>query len=257
MDGQGISWRVDGAVGWLGIDRPARRNALRTADWQALAGRCAEAAALGLRALVLHGSGGAFCAGADIDELAAQLAAGTGFAESNRIIQATQLALERLPLPTLAMIDGACVGGGMGLALACDFRIATPRTRFALTPARLGLVYSPDDTARLVRTLGAARAKQLLMLGVAVDADHARAWGLVDQVVEADALEATGTELAQRLAAGPPRALAAIKRVIAHAAGDAAVDRAEADRLFADAFTGTEFSEGAAAFLERREPRFG
>jgi enoyl-CoA hydratase/carnithine racemase len=257
VDGQGISWRVEGAVGWIGLDRPARRNALRTADWQALGERCAEAVAIGLRALVLHGSGGAFCAGADIDELAAQLGSGAGFEESNRIVQATQLALERLPLPTLAMIDGACVGGGLGLALACDFRIASPRTRFALTPARLGLAYSPDDTARLVRTLGAARAKQLLMLGVAVDAEHARSWGLVDQVVDVDELEATATGLAQRLAEGPPAALAAIKRVIAHAAGDPGIDRAEAERLFAQAFGSAEFAEGAAAFLERREPRFG
>ncbi len=257
MDEQGISWRIDGAVGWLGLARPARRNALRTVDWQTLGERCAQAVEAGLRALLVHGSGAAFCAGADIDELAAQLGSGADFAASNRVVQATQLALERLPMPTIAVIDGPCVGGGLGLALACDFRIATPRARFALTPSRLGLVYSPDDTVRLVRTLGVARSKQLLMLGLTIDAQQAREWGLVDQVVEVNELMSTAANLARRLADGPPAALAAIKRVIAYAAGDPTVDRNQAERLFAQSFTGAEFIEGAAAFLERREPQFG
>lgn len=256
MDAQAIVVRFEGAVAWVAIDRPARRNALRSADWQRLGAALDGAVADGARALVVHGSGGSFCAGADIEELAAQLADPAALEAGNRTVQQTQLALERLPVPTIAMIDGACVGGGMGLALACDFRIASARARFALTPARLGLVYAPDDTARLVRVAGMARAKQLLMLGVAVEAAQALAWGLVDEVVAVDALREQVTAVATRLAEGPRAALAAIKRIIAHAAGDPATDRARAEALYAEAFRGPEFAEGAAAFLGRREPRF-
>lgn len=243
-----------GRVLTVRIQRPDRRNALAAADWTALAAALADTG--DARVLVLAGVPGAFSAGADIDELADLLRDPSRFAAHNALAQATQLALERLPIPTIAAIDGACVGGGLGLALACDFRLATGRARFAITPARLGLVYSPDDTRRLVAAVGAARAKALLFTGRMLDAAEAESFGLLSQRVPDDGLDAAVATLAASLVAMSASAIAGIKRVVAHVAGDSTVDAAAARRAFDDSFHAADFAEGARAFLARRPPEF-
>jgi enoyl-CoA hydratase/carnithine racemase len=237
------------------IERPARRNALATADWAALAAAFADPG--DARVLVLSGVPGAFSAGADIEELAELLREPTRFAASNALVQDAQRALARLPLATIAAIDGACVGGGLGLALACDFRIATARSRFAITPAKLGLVYGADDTRRLVGAVGAARAREMLLTGRLLDAAEADAFGLLTRRVADDGLDAAVDALAAALLAMSPSAIAGIKQVLAHVTGDPAVDADAARRAFDDAFHSADFAEGARAFLERRPPKFG
>lgn len=244
----------EGAVLHVRIERPARRNALSGSEWSALA---AAFSAIGdARVLLLSGVPGAFCAGADIDELSTLLADPQRMAANNVMVQATQLALERLPIPTIAGIDGVCVGGGLGLALACDFRIATSRSRFAITPARLGLVYSPEDTRRLVAAVGAARAKDLLLSGRMLDAAEAHQYALLSRVVADDGLQPAVDALLATLLSASRSACAGIKQVVAHVAGDPAVDRDSATRAFVQAFSSSDFAEGAQAFIDRRPPVF-
>lgn len=250
----GVVVARDGALLRVGIQRPARRNALATADWAALEAAFAD---LGdARVLVLAGVPGAFCAGADIEELGELLHDRARFAANQAQIQRTQWLLERLPIPTIAAIDGVCVGGGLGLALACDFRVATPRSRFAITPAKLGLVYSPADTRRLVAAVGAVGARDLLLSGRMLDTTEAAAFGLLSRQAAEGSLDVAIAELSDTLLSMSASACAGIKRVVAHVAGDPAVDGAAAQRAFDEAFDSPDFAEGARAFLARRPPAF-
>ncbi|MEO7941574.1 MAG: enoyl-CoA hydratase/isomerase family protein, partial [Burkholderiaceae bacterium] len=160
-----VLWQQEGRVARLRIDRPAKRNALANVHWAVIERCLAEIHASDARLIVLEGVPGAFSAGADIDELGELLADPAAFVANNAQVQRTQLALQRSPLTTIAVIDGVCVGGGLGLALACDLRIASARSRFGLSPAKLGLVYSPEDSRRLANTVGLARAREMLLTG--------------------------------------------------------------------------------------------
>jgi enoyl-CoA hydratase len=244
-----------GQVLGVRIQRPARRNSLASADWAALAAAFADPG--DARVLVLSGVPGAFSAGADIGELASLLREPRRFAASNALVQDAQRALARLPLATIAAIDGACIGGGLGLAVACDFRIATARSRFAVTPAKLGLVYSPEDTRRLAAVVGPARARELLLTGRVLDAAEAEAFGLLTRHVGEDGLDAAVDALAATLLAMSPASIAGIKQVLAHVAGDPTADADAARRAFDAAFHSADFAEGARAFLEGRPPEFG
>ena len=165
-----ITWSLDGALARVGIRRPDKRNALATRHWAAIEAALHAIAASPAQVLVVTGVPGAFSAGADIDELGQLLASPEAIAANNDQVQRTQLMLQRLPQTTVAVIDGVCVGGGLGLALACDLRLAGPRSRFAITPAKLGLVYSADDSRRLVNAVGMARAREMLLTGRLLDA---------------------------------------------------------------------------------------
>ncbi|MNM28037.1 putative enoyl-CoA hydratase echA8 [compost metagenome] len=251
-----ISWSRDGAVARIGIHRPDKRNALATRHWAAIEAALDAIAASDAQIVVLTGAPGAFSAGADIDELGQLLTAPDAFAANNAQVQRTQLKLQRLPQTTLAVIDGACVGGGLGLALACDLRLSSTRSRFAITPAKLGLVYSADDSRRLVNTVGMARAREMLLTGRLLDAATALDWGLVNQLADADGIEALEQAHLQQLLATSGQARRAIKTVLGHLGGDASLSAAQAEAAFNGAFSSSDFTEGAAAFLEKRAPRF-
>ena len=251
-------------IATLAIRRPEKKNAFTTAMWAALAEHVAALSAAasapgngqGARALQLIGSDGIFCAGADIAETQARVADPAALAANNRIVSAAQLALERLPLPTVAVIDGPCFGGGTGLAAACDFRLASTRASFAVTPAVLGLLYSIEDTRRLVRLVGDARARRLLLRGERLDAATALAWGLVDAVVEPADLPALADRWLQPLAAASRTAIAGLKATLGFVNGSGAFEEADIRERYDAAFEGADFAEGAAAFLQRRAPRF-
>ena len=252
-----ICWSRDGALARIGIHRPDKRNALATRHWAAIEAALDAIAASDAQIVVVSGVPGAFSAGADIDELGQLLTAPEAFAANNAQVQRTQLKLQRLPQTTLAVIDGACVGGGLGLALACDLRLASTRSRFAITPAKLGLVYSADDSRRLVNTVGMARTREMLLTGRLLDAATALDWGLVNQLAGAEGIEALEQAQVQQLLATSGQARRAIKTVLGHLGGDASIGPAQAEAAFNDAFSSSDFVEGAAAFLEKRAPRFG
>jgi enoyl-CoA hydratase/carnithine racemase len=237
----------------LVIDRAAKRNAMTQAMWEQLPTLLADAAAHAATRLVLlkSATAGIFCAGADIAELLANKDDADWRSANQRAINRAQHDLARLALPTLAFIDGDCIGGGCGLALACDLRIATPRARFAITPAKLGLVYPLHDTKLLVDLVGPGQAKRLLFTGEIIDAAEALRIGLIEVI--ADTPDAWITALS----AASPSSIRAIKHFVRRVLDGQSNDDAETLAVFAEAFTGTDFLEGTTAFVEKRKPEFG
>lgn len=247
---------IAGGIARLLIDRAGKRNAFNQAMWEAFPGLVARAMAdPAVRLLVVAAAApGAFCAGADIGEFAAQSGNADWRRRNQAAIRATQVTLARAPKPTLAAIGGDCIGGGCGIALACDIRIAAPAARFGITPARLGLVYPLHDTKLLVDLVGPAQAKRLLYTARLIDAAEAHRMGLVE--VLADDLDAAVAAETEALLAASAVTQAATKRIVARIAAGAHDDDAASAGEFDAAFTGADFAEGAAAFLAKRAPRF-
>ena len=251
-----IDYALQGTVARISIQRPEKRNALATRHWVAIEAALDSIVHSAAQVVVLSGSPGTFSAGADIEELGGLLNSPEAFAANNAQVQRTQLKLQRLPQTTLAVIDGVCVGGGLGLGLACDLRLASQRSRFAITPAKLGLVYSPDDSRRLVNAVGMARARELLLTGRRLDASTALQWGLISQLAPEDGLAALEQAQLQSLLVTSGQARRGIKTVLGHLGGDASLDLAQAEAAFNNAFSSADFVEGAQAFLDKRPPRF-
>lgn len=251
--GTGLRLERNGAVARLLIDRPDKRNAFNLAMWQRLPELLAEADAdPACRVLVVKSAnGGAFCAGADIAELLARKDDAGWRAGNQQAINRAQYELTRFRLPTVAMIEGDCIGGGCGIALACDMRVASPQARFGITPAKLGLVYPLHDVKLLVDLVGPGQARRLLFTGMLLGAEEAKAIGLVEDL--ADSEEAL---IAQLLAASP-FSTQAIKGFVRNVLDGQVADNAESLRVFASAFDGADFREGTTAFVEKRKPVFG
>ena len=249
--------RRDPPLATLLLDRPARRNAMTRAMWLALPGLLAEAAADERVALLcLEGAGGHFCGGADIGEFAESYATPQDRAASNAAISAAVEALAAFPKPTVAVIRGACVGGGVALALACDLRFAAADARFAVTPVRLGLAYSHADTQRLVRAIGAGPARDLLFTARLVDAGEARQLGLIERLWPVETFEASCAASLAELAAASRPALRHMKAMVAAIEAGETQETPATRALFEDLFAGEDFAEGYRAFLEKRPPRF-
>ena len=243
-----------GSVAQLTLNRPARRNAMTSAMWAAVPEICDILTLDGTKALIVNGTGDeAFSAGADISEFEAVYGTPEATVAYNRNVRAAQARLRDIPLPTIAEISGVCYGGGCGLALACDFRIADLGASFAITPARLGLAYSPADTWQLIEKVGISRAKDLLMTGRSVNAEEALTIGLIDRLEEDVAVASTA--LGDHFAGLAPAALKAIK-AITNGLSELS-NRPDLQAAFEGTFSGAEFREGFRAFLEKRAPDFG
>lgn len=248
---------VAGDVATLTLNRAEKRNALTLAMWTALPGLLAGVAAdPTAKVLVVRGAGGTFAAGADIGEFETVYATPQSTrAYFDRVGEAME-ALATCEKPTVAMIEGACVGGGLGLALACDLRIAATDARLALTPGKLGLVYSLPDTRRLVQAVGLSRAKDVLFTGRLIGADEALAIGLVDALHSADALEAAVTEKTAQIAAASQWTARRAKAIVGLIADGEITDTEMTARWLVEAVEGEDFREGRDAFLGKRKPVF-
>lgn len=252
-----ITLEIDGALARISLNRANKRNALKLSMWQAIPGLIAQAeAAASVRLVVITGAGGHFSAGADIAELPAAYATKEQALANQGVMLDAMAAVERCALPTLAVIDGVCVGGGCGLALACDMRWATPQAVFAITPAKLGLAYGIADTRRLVQAVGLSRARHILFTGSKADATSALAWGLIDEIASTADLEEAVSMLAATLAGSARYSIKASKQMIARVAAGAIDDDDLSKAVFGAAFDGNDFKEGFAAFTEKRPPRF-
>jgi len=244
-------------VATLILNRPEKKNALTLAMWTALPGVLAGIAAdRAAKVLVVRGAGGTFAAGADIGEFETVYASpDSSRAYFDRVGEAMQ-ALAEFEKPTLAMIEGACVGGGLGLALACDLRIAATDARLALTPGKLGLVYSLPDTRRLVQAVGLSLAKAILFTGRLIDATEALNIGLVDALHPPDALAAAFTDKTAQIASASQFTARRAKRIVQLVADGETADTELTARWLIEAVEGEDFREGRDAFLAKRKPVF-
>jgi enoyl-CoA hydratase/carnithine racemase len=241
----------DGAVARLHIDRADKRNAFNQAMWVRLPELVAEAEASPARVIVLQSATpGIFCAGADIAELTANKDDANWRAANQAAINTAQYELTRATKPVIAFIDGDCVGGGCGLALAADIRVATPRSRFGITPGKLGLVYPLHDTKLLVDLVGPGQAKRILFTGELFDANDMLKIGLIDMV-------ANGVDnLAATIAANSAHSMREMKAMVRRVLDGQTADDAATLATFAEAFTLPDFSEGVSAFLQKRKAAF-
>lgn len=236
-----------GPVATIVIDHPAKRNAMTADMWRALPPLLASLEADPLvRVVVLTGAGETFCAGADIANLAA---IGTETAGANLAVAAEE-ALAGFAKPTIAAIQGDCIGGGCQLALACDIRLAAPETRFGITPAKLGVIYPMTSIRRLVRVAGVGAAQWLLLSAELVSVERAYELHLVHEVV-AELGERTAT-VASILASRSLLSQVAMKEMIA----DTDLEPLRVEQWMAQVRESGEAAEGAAAFLARRPPSF-
>jgi len=246
----------------LTISNPAKRNALDHPILDAISETLTELAApeASARCVLITGADGMFSAGYDIGEIPDD-----EFEERAERLVAhpfTQAidALEAFPLPTLAVLPGHTIGGGLELALSCDLRVAQEGIKLGMPPAKLGLVYSHTGLRRFIDAIGAARTRELFLLGSYIDAPTALAWGLVNRLAEPEQLEAHALAVATELAGNAPLSQAGNKRVIAallHAEAELPADvEAELIELRRASFASEDMREGMRAFAERRPARW-
>lgn len=246
------------AIGELVLSQPARRNALNAAMWAHLPVILDKAAKTkGLRALILRGEGDHFASGADISEFETLYATAESAKKISDDIAAGFKALAEFPMPTIAMIRGACVGGGCGLALCCDIRFADNTSKYAITPAKLGLVYPFSDVQRLIETVGMPNAKDILLSARLIQAKPARKIGLINQLFKVDNLEEKTLEYAQGLAVLSPESLRITKDMFAAYQKGQTGETSQSLEWFLKGFSSDDFKEGYKAFLEKRRPNFG
>jgi enoyl-CoA hydratase/carnithine racemase len=244
----------DGSVATLWLNRPAKRNAVTQAMWAGITAVTAELSGdPGVRVLVVRGAGEHFCAGADIAELSGL----DDRSDYNAVNKAADDALAAFRRPTIAFIQGSCVGGGAEIAISCDLRIAESSARFGITPARLGIVYPPFALERAVAVIGPAAAKHLLYSAELIDAERALRVGLVHEVLAPGAAGERVAALAHLLA--DERSLltqVATKEMIASISATGAVDPDVEAHWVAVSAKAPDAAEGLAAFVERRDPDF-
>lgn len=240
------------------LDRPDKRNALSSAEWLGLRGLAARIAAdPALRIVLLQGAGeAAFSAGADIAEMHRNLADAAHMSVMQQAVLDAQADWAAIPVPTIAVVRGACTGGGCGLALACDLRLASPDAYFAIPPAKLGIAYSLADTKRLQDLVGPSRAKEILFTGRRILAEEALSLGLVNEIVPAEALASRADALAREIAGNAGNSVRAAKAVVDMISAGVLAETPESRRFFDESFASPEFAEGARAFVEKRPPRF-
>ena len=252
-----LDWPAPG-IARLTLSQPARRNALNAAMWAALPKLLEDLVQdPSLRALIVTGDGDHFAAGADISEFETLYATAESAAKISADIQNAFDALAAVPVPTIAMIRGACVGGGCGLSLCCDMRFADATAKFAITPAKLGLVYPFSDIARLIDAVGVANARDVLLSARVIKAKPAKKIGLVHRVVGVDELEDDVMAYAENLKSLSPESLRITKSMIEAYSSGQREDTPETKAQFAAGFSSKDFGEGFRAFLEKRKPNFG
>ncbi|UOY03566.1 enoyl-CoA hydratase/isomerase family protein [Blastococcus sp. PRF04-17] len=254
--GEPLAVTRDGAVAVLTIDRPEKRNAMTAGMWAALPEVLAPLADdRAVRALVVTGRGPSFCAGADISDLLGGGDPDDPMADVRRDNLAAQAALRDFPKPTVAMIRGHCIGGGVEIAASCDLRFTDPTGVFGVTPAKVGIVYTPRSTKALVDLVGPAMTKYLLFSGEFIDAPTALRVGLVDRLVPTADLEDEVRRFTDVLTSRSALSQRATKEVVA-----ALTEGRDGEDDVAPWYRATiaegELAEGVAAFRQRRSPLF-
>lgn len=243
------------------LNRPEKRNAIHVRMLTQLAAAVGEAEkSPEARLIVVRGAGKAFCAGIDLATMGGSLEefGPTWIEHPHEVTRHWQRTIGRLaesPLPTLALVHGYCLGGGLEIALACDFRYATDDAIMSLEETRLGIIPDSGGTTRLVGLIGIARAKEMIFTARRIDGATAEQWGLVNRVFAFDEIDSAVTVLADEISGCAPLAVAAAKRVIQHVANEAPGLHLEAIEQ-APLFHTRDLQEGIQAAIERRPPEW-
>jgi enoyl-CoA hydratase/carnithine racemase len=250
---------TDGAIGRVIFNNPARHNAVSLEMWDAVPKIFDEFEGdPRIRVIVLRGAGEkAFVSGADISEFEEKRSSEEAIAAYNRISEAARKRIEECPKPTIAMIRGYCIGGGVGTALACDLRFAAEGSRFGIPAAKLGLGYGYDGIKRLVDLVGPAYTREIFFTARQFSAEEALRMGLVNNVLPADALETHVRNTAEMIAANAPLTIRAAKIAVREALQDESRrDLALCRRLVEECYASEDYIEGRSAFMEKRKPLF-
>jgi len=219
----------------------------------------------GIRAIVIRGVGDeAFCSGYDIGALTAgsgpEAAETTGRSDSFGPFEMAVEAIMNYPYPVIAMLNGYAFGGGCDLAVSCDIRVGGDHIRLGMTPARIGMIYTPEGLMRFIRTIGLAKTKEIFFTGRTYDALRAKEMGLLDYLIPKSDLESFTYNLAEEISGNAPLSLKGIKRIVnlilLSNIDMAADDRKESENIVTGVLQSHDLKEGRAAFLEKRSPRF-
>jgi enoyl-CoA hydratase/carnithine racemase len=241
------------------FNQPEKRNAVSLEMWEAVeAAVTGFAEDTGVRILILSGAGGkAFVSGADVSKFESERASAEGVAHYNATTKRVYDLIEAFPKPTIAQIDGFCIGGGVALAVCCDIRICGQGSQFAIPAAKLGLGYGYPGIKRLTDLVGPAFAKEIFFTARRFDAEEARVMGLVNRVVEDGKVAEAADEMAATIAANAPMTVASVKYIVGETGKDESVrDLAECERRVKECFDSNDYIEGRRAFLEKRKPNF-
>jgi len=245
---------VSGEIGWLTIANPLNRNAMNLTMYQQIPAAIAKLVNAGIRVMIVHGDGDeAFGAGSDISEFA-ELRTGENAGTYDKAEADAHEALENTPVPTIAMIKGACRGGGLAIALACDLRYASDDATFAAPPAKLGIAFPHPAVKSLVHAIGDANARHLLLTATTIDANEAYRIGLIHQVTSTSSLIDTIDALTAQICKLAPNSLTAGKTSLANLKGHTTQQQVQ-DAITA-CYESRDYQEGITAFMEKRAPDF-
>jgi enoyl-CoA hydratase len=251
--------RKDGRVGIMTFNNPEKHNAVSFEMWEAaekiLDGFVADPE---VRVIVLTGAGGkAFVSGADISKFESERASEEAVQRYNALVDKVYSRIYQMPKPTIAMIRGFCIGGGLNLAICCDMRYATESSTFALPAAKLGLGYGYNGLRRYIETIGPAATKEIFFTARQFTSAEAHRWGIVNRIVADDALETTVMDVANTIADNAPLTIATIKRsTVEILKNPDKQDLAKCDAMVAACFASDDYREGRRAFMEKRKPNF-
>ena len=249
----------DGAAGWITFNNPAKRNAMSYDMWLgldiALDDFIADPA---IRVIVLKGAGDkAFVSGADISEFKEKRANPQMVADYNKVSVTIAQKLLNCPKPTIAMIRGFCMGGGLGTALTCDLRICSEDSRFGIPAGKLGVGYKYTALKRLTDLVGPANTAEIFYTARQFDAQEAKDMGLVNRVLPVDKFEEYVANTVKTIGGNAPLTLKAVKVCLGEIAkDDHQRDIALCDRVVDDCFASKDYAEGRTAFMEKRKPAF-
>jgi enoyl-CoA hydratase/carnithine racemase len=251
--------RREGGVGYVIFNNPERHNAVSLDMWAAATRilndfRDDDA----IRVVVVTGAGGkAFISGADISRFGDERATEAAIAHYNQTVAAANTAFYEFPKPTIAMIQGYCIGGGLGLAMCCDLRICSDNSRFGIPAAKLGLGYGYPGIKRLTDVVGPSFAKEIFYTARHFDAEEARQMGLVNRVVAVAELETYVKTYAETISVNAPLTINAVKFIVGEAMKDESKrDLARAAAMVKQCFDSKDYIEGRTAFMEKRKPVF-
>jgi enoyl-CoA hydratase len=251
--------RKEGGVGYLIFNNPERHNAVSLEMWEAASGILAGFAAdKDVRVVVLTGAGGkAFVSGADISKFESERSSKEAIDRYNEVVDKANTAIYEFPKPTIAMIRGYCIGGGVGLALCCDLRICSDNSKFGVPAAKLGLGYGYKGIKKLVDVVGPSFAKEIFYTARQFTAAEALQMALVNRVLPADELEKYVQDYAATIGGNAPLTVNAVKYIVGEVLkDDSERDLKRCDELVAQCFASKDYVEGRRAFMEKRKPQF-